>query len=82
MKRILKQLIRLFPDSYTVISKRHEIGKHTHLDVITDKGILYTAYISNSEAFNEASHTSEFETLKELDKYLTKTLTDYKQIYK
>ncbi len=76
MKRIYKQLIKLFPD--VVISIMHDIS--TYYMEYKDN-TRYKVYFDNSTILN-SNFSKECNTLKELDKYLADKIKDYKQIYK
>jgi hypothetical protein len=82
MKRILNQLIKLYPNKYVTISKEHTLGKHSHIDKITDDGVMYRIYIADSNLFNGNCSTNGFKTIKVLDKYLSAIIDNYKPIYK
>ncbi len=71
MKKILKELKRIFPDRFVSI----------HLDMIFDRnGILeesYQAYVIKVK-LGDYDVTDDFPTLKELDNYLSEKIETYK----
>ena len=70
MKKIYKQLCKLFPNIYLLIQWD-----------LTTEGNRYQIYIRNNTLYTY-NWSNTFNTLKELDKDLAKRIDGYKQVYK
>lgn len=83
MKRILKQLIKLYPSRYITVENLHTVGKHSHQDIITNE-VTWQAYVADDKLFEQGTTnwSEQCSSAKELDKYLAIIIKDYKQIYK
>jgi hypothetical protein len=73
MKKIFKQLLKLFGGTITI---EHSINRYS-----ADVKENYKIYIGHSDLY--PYHWSpKFETLKELDKHLSEKIENYKRVYK
>lgn len=75
MKKIFKQLCKLFPNTYVTLEnilRQHSTG--------IPSATIYKVYISNTSIWSN-NWSPEFNTLKELDKHLWREIKEYKKIY-
>ena len=77
MKKILKQLIKLFPNSHIVIED--QLRYYSHDEAITSKCRPYISdfrYSNDNDSWGKSCNT-----LKELDAYLESEIVLYKKVY-
>ena len=70
MKKIFKQLCKLFPE--TTITIEHCIRSY---------GDRYKVYIDKNYKIWNYNWSPEFKTLKELDEHLNEKIDNYKKVY-
>jgi hypothetical protein len=77
MNKIIKQLVKLFPNSYVIVE--HKQFRH----ISTTSGIeqTYKIYVDSPRIYPHG-WSKDFKTLKELDTNLVKTVPNYKPVYK
>ena len=72
MKKLLKYLLKIFPNQHIVV--RNEIRYYSHTNTIC---IVYDCYISELEIFNNQCWSKEFNTFKEFNVYVRETVEKY-----
>jgi len=82
MKRILKQLKKIYPKSYIVVKQEFEVGLHTgDTSKITDTLRIY-AYASDIKLGSDDNAWSDnCNSIGELDKYLANKIEGYNKVY-
>ena len=85
MKKIIKQLVKLFPNKHVTVGK--EYAKYSLNNIITLEYKVYIAdgfWIDNNdyEGAESRSHSPIFNNIKDLDKWLSNKIKGYKQVYK